>query len=81
MRIDARFTSADKKRKAPASLAAAGRTKKEAVGADGGPIPPAANRFDSSVYGRANCCRTTRFANIIALPNGETPSFELHAFS
>ena len=41
--------------------------KKEAVGADGGPIPPAANRFGSSVYGSANCCRTTRFGNIIAL--------------
>ena len=44
--------------------------KKEAVGADGGPIPPAANRFGSSVYGSANCCRTTRLNSIIALQDG-----------
>ena len=30
-------------------------------------FPPAANRFGSSVYASANCLRTTRFGNIIAL--------------
>lgn len=40
--------------------------KEEATRADRGPIPRVRSRFDSSVYGSANCCRTTRFGSIIA---------------
>ena len=39
------------------------RQKKEAATAYRGTIPRANRRFGSSAYGRANCCRTTRFAN------------------
>lgn len=48
-------------------MLSAGQTaKKEATRADRGLIPRVRSRFDSSVYGSANCCRTTRFGSIIA---------------
>lgn len=40
--------------------------EKEATRADRGLIPRVRSRFGSSVYGSANCCRTTRFGSIIA---------------